>query len=344
MSNSLSYNITIGSLSINNSSDKSDRILKSLFCEHSMDGIGGSSIIELSDIDNSAPQLGDEVVVKIDSGDGEKQVFKGEVEYVAVSPVSQTVNCSDDFSKLAKYDIQGSYEDSTADTIVKDILSQAGVSEGTVEEGPEFASYVLFNGPRALNHIKKLARLCGFDIFTDGEGKIHFSGIDTKGAEHTFQYGVNLQDFNLRETQPVNDGFEVLGEGAAGTDGAEKYYWLPDDLSGAKGMASLDSSGKVVTGKSGDFPAVHQNGALRSKESSDKVAEGMVKHISGKKIKGYVKLQGAAGIFPGDIVKVSDIPDNHGISPFFKSGEGLRVRRVRHSLTAETGLVSRVDF
>lgn len=344
MNNNLTYTITIGGIHISDQTNQSDRLMSSLFCEHGMDCTGGTCKIALADIDNSVPQCGEEVMVKIDNGEGEKQIFTGEVESSEVSSSIQCITASDSAAKLARYDLQSAYEKVGVEVIIQDILDQAGVTSGTIEKGPEFPSYVLLYGPRALHHVKKLACMCGFDVFTDGMGNVHVCGPLTKAGEYTFEYGVSVKECQLKEILPVYDGMEIFGEGAAGSKGAEKYYWLTEDLTGVSGKAALDSQGKVSSGKSGQQTRYLLSGAARSQESAEKLATGTMTAISAKKIRGYIKVPGAPGIFPGDVIKIDSVPKSHPLAEYLSASEGLRARRIRHWLNTDTGFITRMDF
>jgi len=84
-----------------------------------------------------------------------------------------------------------------------------------------------YRGPRALRHLQALAELCGTDLYTDGQGRAHFAAPRTGGTtEQSFRYGDNILTLDLQVTPPAYDSVEVWGEGAASSQGADKYYWL----------------------------------------------------------------------------------------------------------------------
>ena len=344
MTNNLSYEIKIGRYSIKSDSKESDRTIKSFACEHSMDGGCGNCCIELSDIENPVPQTGEDVVVKIDSGKGLQSVFKGKIDHVTINPTTYQVNASDSLLSLSKCDLQVAYEKASADTIAKDILNKAGISIGTVEKGPKFESYVLLHGPCALNHLKKLGRIIGFDIFSDGEGKANFCGSSTKKNTHTIRYGIDILEYSIKELPLLIDSLIIIGEGSAGTKGAEKYYWLPDDLKGVTGKGCVDNKGNVSSGKAGSFLSTQYSAIAKSKEVGDTIAKNQLVNQADRRFSGYLKVTGITGIFPGDRIKIDSLPKKHALETFFKSGDGLRVRRSRISLNTETGLITRLDF
>jgi hypothetical protein len=344
MPGDVTYDLTIGSQSASSKTRDSERRLLSLVIELGMDGTGGRCIAELADAEYTPPEPGDPLVVRLDAGDDERRVFTGEVESVEATATSQRVAASDGLVKLARLDVEAAYAEVTIDSIVKELMQQAGVEPGTVEKGPRVPSFVLFKGPRALRHIQGLAELCGVDLYTDGEGKAHFAGPSTAGDLHSFQYGENVRELSIKEIEPVFDGVEFWGEGAASSQGADKYYWLPTDLSGVNAKASLAGEGSVSSGGSGKRPRQLCSGALRFGEAVNDLAEACMQAVAGRRIQGYIKVFGSPGVTPGDHVKIEALPDHHTAAGIFKDAKGLRIRRVRHVLDMQAGFVTRMDL
>lgn len=338
------YDLTIGSQIASSKTRDSERQLLSLVTELGMEGTGGHCTVELADAEYTPPEPGDPLKANLDAGDGEHQVFAGEVESVEATATSQRITASDGLVKLARLDVEAAYEDVTVDFIVKELLQQAGVEPGTLEKGPKLPSFILFRGPRALRYIQGLAALCGVDLFTDGEGKAHFAGPSTAGDLHSFQYGENVRELSIKEIQPVYDGVEFWGEGAASSQGADKYYWLPTELSGVNAKASLAGDGSVSSGTSGKCPIQLCSGALRSGEAVSDLAEARMKAVASRRIQGHIKVFGSPSVKPGDLVKIEGLPAHHSAAEIFKDAQGLRIRRVRHVLDMQAGFITRMDL
>jgi hypothetical protein len=344
MAGDVIYDLTIGSQSASSKTRDSERQLMSLVIELRMEGTGGHCTIELADAEYTPPEPGDALIVKLDAGDGEHQVFTGEVESVETTATSQRIAASDGLVKLARLDVEAAYEDVSVDSIVKELMQEAGVEPGTVEKGPKLPSFNLFRGPRALRHIQGLAELCGVDLYTDGEGKAHFAGPSTAGDLHNFQYGENVRELSVKEIQPVYDGVEFWGEGAASTQGADKYYWLPTELSGVNAKASVAGDGSVSSGASGKCPRQLCSGALRSGEAASDLAEARMKAAAGRRIQGHINAFGSPAVKPGDHVKIEGLPAYHSAAEIFKDAQGLRIRGVRHVLDMQAGFITRMDL
>ncbi|MBL8480717.1 MAG: hypothetical protein JNJ60_00855 [Rhodocyclaceae bacterium] len=338
------YRAEIGSVTAASDARASDRQLLSLVVELGMDGSGGRVDAELAGADFDPPAPGDAVSVKLGIGAGLVPVFKGEAAAVEVGPASQRVLAQDALGLLGGAEAEGAYQDVNADFIVKDLLDQAGCKAGgAYDAGPKFAFFVAHRG-RALRHLQRLAELCGADLYTDGQGKLHFALADTTGASHSFQFGENLLAVNLRKVPPLWDSMEVWGEGAAGAKGADKAHWLCTDLSGVSAKAAVDDDGKVSTGKLGKRPQRLVDGALRSGEAAAAVAKGRMAWIATRWVQGDVEVTGAPAVMPGDTVKLEKLPASHAAAKLLGGGRKLRVRGVRHSLDRERGLTTRLEF
>ncbi len=330
--------VRIGALMASTTPQREARQLLALAGELGMGGAGGRCVVEIADPSLSPPLLGDAVQVSLGRGEGTTPTFTGEVREVARTATALRITATDGLARLATFEVEAAYENKTAGAIVKDVLGQAGVDVGTVEEGPTLGTWVLHRGPRALRHLQRLAELCGADLFTDGEGKACFITPTTQGEEHTFGYGEDVLELHLEDAVPVFDSVVVWGEGAASSNGAGKEHWLVADLSSVSGKASLGEGGTVTPGQEGERPWQVLDGAVRSGEAARAVAEARMAAVAARATRGFLRVLGAPAVKPGDRVVVSGLPGG-GLSPV-----SLRVRRVRHRLDARVGLVTRVDF
>lgn len=339
----VAYDVKIGSQRASSSKRDSDRQLVSLMAELDMDGVGGRCILELAGASGTAPKLADEVTVGLDAGDGAKTVFTGEVESVDATATAQRITAQDGVVKLARLDVEQAYENVALDYIAKDLMQQAEVSAGTVAKGPQVPSCVLFRGPRALGHVRRLAALYGVDVYSDGDGKVHLAGPETQGAEHAFVYGEDVLELALQVVPAAHDGAEIWGEGAASSKGAEKYYWLPTDTASVSGKAALGADGSVSKGSAGKNPGRVRSGLVRSGDAAGSCAEGIMKAAAERRVRGWIVVFGDPAVMPGDRVKLSKLPADHGASAAMP-GKGLRVRRVQHRLDMRRGFVTRLGF
>lgn len=273
------------------------------------------------------------------------RVFTGEVDLVEQSTESALVTASDGLAKLARLDVEVAYEEVRTSFIVTDLLDRAGLPAGEIEQGPSFSSYLIHRGPRGLRHLRRLAELCGANIFTDGTGMVHFACPKQGGPDHRLQYGQNILSIDIWEPETLNDGVVVWGEGAAGTRGLEKAHWLATDLTDLKGQASIGPAGDVAPGASGDNPLVLRIGAVRSRERAQDLAEAWASALSARRVRGRLEVLGDPSIRPGDLVAVQGLPSEQwGELGDRISRSPLKVRRLRHNLDATKGLYTTLEF
>ncbi|MFO1432391.1 MAG: hypothetical protein U1F76_19995 [Candidatus Competibacteraceae bacterium] len=344
MAQAIAYRVKSGGHTAASRAQESDCQLLSLRVDLDMDGVGGHCAIELGD-STIAVQPGAAVKVELDAGDGMLPVFTGQVDNVRIGASSQWLLADDSLAALARLDLEAAYQDVKAGFIVKDIFQQAGVTAGEVVDGPQLPTYVLHRGPRALRHLQTLAELCGADLYTDGQGRVHCAVPRTGGtAEQTFRHGENILTLDLHLMPPAYDSVEVWGEGAASSQGADKYYWLVTDLTGVNGKAALTANSQVNPGSLGKLPRPIYQGAVRSGEAARGVAEAQVKALAARWLRGHIEVYGTPGVEPGHRVQIVGLPTDHSATAVLASGHLPRVRRVQHRLDRQRGLLTRLDF
>lgn len=339
----IGYSVTIGSLRASHSSRQGQAFVRSITSELTMDGAGGRCSVELVPSDSPLPPPGEATTISLDGGDGAVTVFTGQVLESRGAPDTSLVLGGDALAKLARLDVSGAYEQMTAGSIVRELVNKAGATPGTIEDGPTFASYVLHRGPRALRHIHQLASQAGFDVFTDGQGKVHFAAPKQGSADHTFVYRSQVLRTQLSRPLAAIDGYEVWGEGAASSQGEKKAHWLVDDLAPIHGKAALGTNGKVRAGSTGQQSREVKDGAVRSGDDASTQAKARTTALASRPLHGFLEVLGAPAVKPGDLIQVNDIPEGHPVESLL-SRVVLRVRSVRHTLNARTGFTTRMEL
>jgi hypothetical protein len=337
----IAFKIGLGGLDIG--SAKTSAQLLRLRVELTMDGAGGRSSVVLAATDFATPKLADKLTISLDGGDGSVDVFTGEVDGVTATADEVRVTATDGLSKLGRLEFDEVFEKQTAGKIVRAILDAAGLTAGTVADGPAFPSYVLHRGPRALQHLQRLAEQCGVDVFTDGAGKVHFAGPDKAGKSHTFRAREHILAMRLDRVTPGHDGVVVWGEGAAGTKGEAKSHWLADDLAGVSGKAAVGADGKAQKGSAGKRPRSVFDGAVRTGQVAGDLAAARALACASRQIRGHIEVLGAPAVVPGDTVKLDNFSDGMHAIKDLAGDAGLRVRLVRHSLDADS-FITRMEF
>jgi hypothetical protein len=339
----IAYEVKIGSFQASSQPRAGNGQVRSISCALTLDGAGGHCYLELVATGSAPPKPGDKTTINLDDGNGGATVFTGEVQETKASSDTAIVVGADGLAKLARFDLEGAYEQMSAGAIAKELVQKAGATAGKIEDGPKFPSYVLHRGPRALRHLQRLAEQCGFDVFTDGDGKVHFAAPKQGGADHTFTYPEQVLRTGLEQVSPAYDGVQVWGEGAASAKGSDKAHWLVKDLASVSGKASMDDSFTVKPASAGKLMREVRDGAVRTGDDAATQAKARMALLASRPLRGFIEVLGSPKVKPGDLVKLDDIPAEHPVKAL-ASGKVLRVRTVRHALSLQTGFVTRMEF
>jgi hypothetical protein len=188
--------------------------------------------------------------VDLDAGNGLRKVFTGTVDTVRIDAGGQHVTAYDDLRKLACLETEASYENVDVDFVIKDVLQRAGVTDRSRHEGLQ-SSVVRADPPsgRLAAGTRPCRLVRGRPVYGDSKGKAHFVTPAEPGAAHAFDFATNVLQIEIQATPPIHDSVEVFGEGAAGSQGADKFCWLASDLAGVSGQAAIDAQGAVAVGQ-----------------------------------------------------------------------------------------------
>ena len=338
------YTASFGSYTVSDRAQDGDRLLVALMVEQSMDGAGGHCVAELSGADHAPCASGDAVEVRLDAGDGAVTVFTGEVTRSAATATMQRIEAQDAVAKLARFECESAYEDVSLDFVMKDLIGQAGATAGSVCSGPDVPFYAVHRAPRVLGQLRRLAAVCGADVFATGDGKVTVAAPGQAGASHTLTFGETVRALELESLTLPFDSVEVFGEGAASAKGSDKAHWLCTDLSGVSGKAKVDAKGTVSTGSVGDRPLLVRDGALRSGSAAEASAKARMVWLASRRVGGFVEANGLPAVMAGSTLTIAKLPSAHAAKKLLDDAGPLRARSVRHTLDRESGLVTRIEF
>ncbi len=336
----VTHDIRLGALRISNTSDRVDAHLLRLRSELTMDGVGVAHVV-LAPGDYALPVIGEEVSIVLDNGGGATNVFRGDVRELDCAALELRVAVCGGLGALAWIECSRAFEHAKAGDIARALVDDAGATAGTIEAGPRFPSYVLHRGPSALEHLRRLARLCGVDVFEDGEGKVHFAGPESKGTRHTFNVREHVLELTAARALPSRAGATVWGEGAASTKGSERAHWLPKDLASVSAVENSKEPGSRTMSREARSAWV-SDGAVRTGEVAESIAKAQARARAARAVRGAVTVSGAPKVVPGDAIVLEGLPREHPAIDLLDGAE-LRARRVEHALGAR-GFVTRVEF
>jgi len=338
----ITYNVAVDGLTLSSDRKRGDAQLVRLFCELTMGGVGRCVLI-VAHGEYQLPGLQTKVEVSLDAGDGVQTVFTGIVTSIGASASEVRIESLDQLYTLGRIGFSKVFENTTAGEIAREILRHAGIQPGTIELGPNFVSYTLHLGPSALQHLRRVASLCGLDAFCDGKGQVHVCGPATKGSEHVFPAHERVLSLDLYRANLARDGYEVWGEGAASTEGAGRSHWLTTDLAGVSGRAAITEKGDVQKDRNEKSCSWSRDGSLRTGEAAANVVKNVASARAERRIRGQIEVLGAPQVRPGDLIRIDPLPLKHAARALLK-GSKLRARCVQHSLTTGRGFLTRMEF
>lgn len=275
-----------------------------------------------------AVAVGDTGSVSFGYEDGSTELaFLGEVEGVLHSVDGATsVTATNGGAALSALRINQSYEQQKAGDIVKDLAGSAGVGTDTVEDGVEFAFYVVDDRQNAYRHIAALARKSGYLARFTPEGKLSFAPSTAGQAVQTFAYGEDILSLEATDALPVVGAVTTFGEGAAGSQGQEAWSWLVKDPSSVSGSAGSGEPEREV-----------QDPSLRSSAAAQSAAEGIANAAGLTKLTGKLLVPGAPAVAVGLAVEVVDAPQDALNGLYLVTG-------VRHRLSKREGFTTLVGI
>lgn len=336
----IGFAVTVGGLAASWPASDGTLDLVSLECAT---GIGGGwARVRLGPPQGEAPPLGAAVTVALDDGDGSRTVFTGEADHVGSTATAWVVRAHDGLPRLARLDLERTWQDTTADAVLKDILGAAGLKVSDVCAGPALRVFTALRGPRGLRVVEGLLARMGAELCIGGDGKVHVAAPRTGAADHTLTWGEDLLDIDVRRRPPALPGVAVWGEGAAAL-GASKGHWLPKDVSALVGRAAIDDAGAVVAGAAGQPGLTLVDGALATAKVCQDVAEKFTKLLAARPIEGAVVALGRTAIKPGDLISIAKIPAGHSLAAVL-ADRPVRARRVIQRFDATAGYTTRVEL
>ena len=254
-------------------------------------------------------------------------VFTGQIEDVRYSIHGTThITATNGAAALAKLRVNQSYEGQSAGDIVNDLIGRVGVGAGTVENGADFPFYVVDDRRSVYEHIAALAKKSGYLAYFNPEGELNFAPFAAGQPVQTFTYGEDILSLQVTDAAPIVGSVEIVGEGAAGSQGQEAWSWLLKDPAS-------------VTGSTGDGGPERkiQDASLRSSDAAQSAADSLANAAGLMKLTGKILVPGAPAVVVGSAVEIADVPQEA------LNGLGL-VHRVRHRLSKRLGFTTFIVF
>ena len=223
---------------------------------------------------------------------------------------------------LSQWRINESFEQQSAGDIVESLASTAGVETDTIEPGIDFPFYVVDDGKNLYQHIAELAEKSGLYAYIGSDGKLNFTSPPDSEAVKTFTYGVDILAIKTSRRKHTVDQVSAIGQGAAGSQGADAWDWLLKDPQSVTANAGSGSNTRVISDPS-----------LRSSDAAQQAAAAKSFLIKQQSNKLRMTVVGAPQVLAGSRVEITDVPDD------LFNGAGV-VESVRHTYSKQAGFVT----
>ena len=171
-------------------------------------------------------KVGEVVSVELGYDGSLKTVFTGIVESVFWKNEIVTIVAKSSLTAIVQRKINVSLEKPFAMDIIKAGIENTAIKKGKIEPGLQFANYNLGSNQNVYWHLKYVADLCGFDIYTNEKDELIF-GRFLPSVPELFQYGINILECNISEYSIDKEGIIVYGGSPASFGlGNEAATWL----------------------------------------------------------------------------------------------------------------------
>jgi hypothetical protein len=285
--------------------------------------------------------VGDAVALELGHDGEEESAFTGAVEAVRPAIAGVAVRALGKTHDLLNLRTSATYVNQSAGSIARDLIGQAGLSAGTVDDGPVLPRYVADRAVSGYRHLKELADRLGYELYADRDGNVMFhalgpaANLDALGGAlgavaggllgaggESYAFGQQLLSAAARRRGVAWGTVEVGGESPMSRQGDATEHWLTTDDADYRGTAGDASPALLV-----------RDPVARTKDLADRFAAGRLAVAARAAREVSVTVLGRPQVDLGHTVAVADVPDET------VNGGGY-VRAIRHRFGDEAGFVT----
>jgi phage protein D len=274
-----------------------------------------------------AVSLADQGELSLTASDGaDRLVFTGKVDGIHERASSaRLVTASNGSRELAQARLNRSFEQQDTGQIIQALASELGLSSDVPGNVPTLPRLVVDDRGSLYAHIAHLAALSGYLVCIGADGTVAVKDPAAGGEPAArLAYGVDLLDFQLGERAAQIAAVQAIGEGAAGDQGSDAWYWLRKDPASNQSTAGSGTPLRTVS-----------IGALRGADAVATLAGAKLQRAAEAATRGWLVTAGAPQIAPGDTVELSGMPQS-------SSNGSYRVDEIVHEFDAHRGFRSRL--
>ena len=285
--------------------------------------------------------VGDAVTLGLGHDGEEETVFTGAVEAVRPAISGVEVRALGKTHNLLNLRTSTPYVNQSAGSIARDLIDQAGLSTGTVDDGPVLPRYVVDRALSGYRHLKELADRLGYELYADRDGNLMFhplgpaANLDALGGAlgaavggllgaggESYAFGQQLLSAATGTRDVAWGTVEVGGESPISRQGDTTEHWLTTDDADYMGSAGDGEPALLV-----------RDPVARTKDLADRFAAGRLA-VAARSARGVsITVLGRPQVDLGHTVAVADVPDET------VNGSGY-VRAIRHRFSDEAGFVT----
>ena len=331
------FTLTIGSLS--SSTDNPVAAPGTLLVDRDMDVPADALRVHLRE--RAGIGVGDAVTLGLGHDGEEETVFTGAVEAVRPAISGVEVRALGKTHDLLNLRTSTTYVNQSAGSIARDLIGQAGLSTGTVDDGPVLPRYAVDRPLSGYRHLKELADRLGYELYADRDGNLMFhplgpaANLDALGGAlgaavggllgaggESYAFGQQLLSAATGSRDVAWGTVEVGGESPISRQGDTTEHWLTTDDADYMGSAGDGEPALLV-----------RDPVARTKDLADRFAAGRLA-VAARSARGVsITVLGRPQVDLGHTVAVADVPDET------VNGSGY-VRAIRHRFSDEAGFVT----
>ena len=242
------------------------------------------------------------------------------------------------------------YDNQSAGAIARDLIGQAGLETGTIDDGPTLPRFVIDRRNSAYAHLRRLADRLGYELYAKRDGKICFQGLGAGagldadggllgaaaaaadsvvgsllgGGGEGYQYGQHLLHGEARRQAPAWGQIVVGGESPMSGEGDSTAHWLTSNDSDYQGAAGSGTGTLLIL-----------DGAARTKDIADRFAAGQLATAGRSAHQVTIRVLGRPQLDLGDTIQIGAAPDE------LINGSGY-IRALHHQFDDLHGFVTDV--
>jgi hypothetical protein len=288
--------------------------------------------------------LGDAVELQLGHDSENEAVFVGKVAEIKPALRGVQVSALGKMQQLLTLRTATWYDDQSAGSIAHDLIDQAGLEAGTVDDGPTLPRFAVDRRQSGFAHLKQLANRLGFELYAGRDGTIHChalgdaAGLDAAGgllgaASGTvagllgggnvgIQFGQHMLAGSAQRRSPAWGSVLVGGESPMSGQGDGTAHWLTVNDADYRGSAATDEPTLLVI-----------DPAARTKDLADRFATGWLATAKRTAHQVSIRVLGRPQAELGDMLDLGAAPDG------LINGSGY-IRAIHHRFDGEWGFVT----